>query len=388
MKQKILAAAVLAALTFSAESFAQTATAAPAATPPAASNVTLYGVLDEYIGYIKSGNGTSSIGLDDGAFLRSRFGIKGAEDLGGGYKTTFTLENGFSGINGSQADTTRLFDRQAWVGMKTPIGEFRFGRQNTTIFFNGAAIDFTERTTMGSVMNTFGVPSRFDNDVSYLSERWEGFKLELHYALPNATSSSNDKPVIQQAIDYQNGPFRVGYMGLEAEPSGNAITVPAKIQYQNMYADYKYGSGTVYTAYVRSNNITSSASGNTAAAILSNVSIPNNFFPGTNPLANRMFDIYQVSVDYRLTEQFKIGTLYGVIKDTSGGDAGAKGGNVGGFYELSKRTMLYGFANYLKNETNAGFRFSGSGSIASNLSGAAINGQALTGLQAGIVHRF
>ena len=386
MKQRILAAAVLAALTVSAQSWAQTAPAVSAAAAPATSSVTLYGVLDEYIGYIKSGNGTSSIGLDDGAFLRSRFGIKGLEDLGGGYKTTFDLENGFSGINGSQADSTRLFDRQAWVGMKTPIGEFRVGRQNTTIFFNGAAIDYTERTTMGSILNTFGVPSRFDNDISFLSERWEGFKLELHYALPNATSSANDKPVIQQALDYQGGPFRLGYMGLEADPSGTAITVPAKIQYQNFYADYNYGPGTVYTAYVRSNNITSSASGNTAGTILSNVSNPTNFFPGTNVSANRMYDIYQASVDYRITEQFKIGTLYGVIKDTSGGDAGARGGNVGGFYSLSKRTMLYGFANYMKNEEHAGFRFSGSGSIASNLSGAAINGQSLTGLQFGIVH--
>ena len=387
MKYKLLATAVLAAFTCSSQSFAQTTTVVPAVVP-SASNVTLYGVLDEYIGYIKSSNGTHSLGLDDGAFLRSRFGIRGLEDLGGGYKTTFTLENGFSGINGTQADTTRLFDRQAWVGMQTPVGEFRVGRQNTTIFFNGAAIDYTERTTMGSVINTFGVPSRFDNDISYLSKRWEGFKVELHYALPNATAPDNKKPVIQQAIDYQNGPFRVGYMGLEADPSGTGIKVPAKIQYQNLYADYNYGQGSVYTAYVRSNNITSSSNGNTAATILSNVSNPNNFFPGTDVNANRMYDIYQVSVDYRITEQFKIGTLYGVIKDTSGGNAGAKGGNIGGFSNLSNRTALYAFANYMKNDTNAGFRFSGSGSIATNLAGAAINGQSLTGLQTGIVHRF
>ena len=386
MKQKLLVAGILAAYAVSAPGWAQTTTAA--GTAAAQSSVTIYGDLDEYMGYIKSSNGSSVIGLDDGAFLRSRLGFRGLEDLGGGYKTTFDLEQGLSGVNGSAADSSRLFDRQAWVGMKTPVGEFRFGRQNTTIFFNGAAIDFTERTTMGSVINTFGVPSRFDNDISFLSERMAGFKLELHYAMNNATSATQNKPVIQQALDYQNGPFRVGYMGLEASPSGNAVTVNEKIQYQNLYADYNYGAGSIYTAYVRSNNITSSANGNTAAAILSNVSIVNNFFPGTDINAERFFNIYQISADYHINERFKVGTLYGVIKDTSGGNAGASGGNVGGFYDLSKRTMLYGFVNYLKNEANGGFRFSGSGSIAANLAGSAVNGQSLTGLQFGIVHRF
>ena len=77
-----------------------------------------------------------------------------------------------------------------------------------------------------------------------------------------------------------------------------------------------------------------------------------------------------------------------MIKDTTGKNAGASGGNFGGFYDLSKRTMLYGFANYLKNQDNAGFRFSGSGSIAANLAGADVNGKGLTGLQFGILHRF
>jgi hypothetical protein len=54
--------------------------------------------------------------------------------------------------NGTQADqptgnTTgltnsgRLFDRQAWGGLTTPLGEFRVGRQNTGIFYIGNYID-------------------------------------------------------------------------------------------------------------------------------------------------------------------------------------------------------------------------------------------------------
>lgn len=42
----------------------------------------------------------------------------------------------------------------------------------------------------------------------------------------------------------------------------------------------------------------------------------------------------------------------------------------------------------MKNQDNAGFRFSGSAAPSANLVGNDINGRSLTGLQAGILHRF
>lgn len=110
--------------------------------------------------------------------------------------------------------------------------------------------------------------------------------------------------------------------------------------------------------------------------------------PGTDENARRFYNAYQVSADYRLDPQSRIGALAGIIKDTSGGDAGARGANVGALYDLSRRTTLYGFASDLKNETNAAFRSGGSGGVAANLAGAGVNGKALTGLQLGMVHRF
>ncbi|MDQ2990243.1 MAG: porin, partial [Pseudomonadota bacterium] len=176
--------------------------------------------------------------------------------------------------------------------------------------------------------------------------------------------------------------------GLQASPNGATVTVHEKVRYHNVYADYKYGSGTLYAAFVRSNNSTANANGNNAATILSNVGSPNNFFPGTDPNAGRYYNIWQLSADYRLNPQLRVGALYGVMRDTSGGDAGARGGNVGAFYDLSKRTTLNSFASYMKNQPNAGFRFSGSAAPSANLVGADINGHSLTGLQAGILHRF
>lgn len=202
-----------------------------------------------------------------------------------------------------------------------------------------------------------------------------------------AGESIGRRAVYQFAVDYTKGPYRAGYAGLAAKPSPGA-TFDNKIQYHNLYANYDYGKGKVYLAYVRSNNVTANASGNNATAILSNVSIPNNFFPGTNADVTRFYNIYQVSADYRISSQLRVGALYGAMLDTSGRDSGARGGNVGAYYDLSKRTTLYGFANYMKNDTNAGFRFSGSAGPSANLSGPDVNGKHLVGLQAGILHRF
>ena len=351
-------------------------------------NVTIYGDVDQYIGYIHSDSGKSVTGVNDGAFLRSRIGVRGQEDLGDGYQAVFTLENGFGANNGAMADTTRLFDRQAWVGIASPAGTFRLGRQNTAIFFIGDAIDYTTRTTFGSVINTFGVPSRYDNDISYKSPRLAGLQLELHYAMTETAGQHlGQRGVYQLGLDYRYGPFRAGYAGLLAKPAAGAVYDDA-VQYHNVYLNYNYGPGTVYAAVVRTNNVTSNANGNNATAILSNVSATGNTFAGTDPNVKRFYNIYQLSADYKITPQLRVGALYGVMVDTSGSNSGAKGGNLGTFYDLSKRTMLYGFANYMKNDSNAGFRFGGSGAPSANLAGADINGRTLVGLQAGILHRF
>lgn len=367
-------------------------TAAPSVAPPAPAGpagLVIYGNFDEYLGYIHSNSGAHITGLNDGAILRSRLGARGTEALGAGYEIKFNLELGHNADNGTQADTSRLFDRQAWVGVNTPAGEFRAGRQNTEIFLIGGAIDYTERTTFGSILNTFGVPSRYDNDLSWKSPRWSGLQLVLHYALPeNGGATQGRHALIQAAADYQAGPWRFGYAGLRARPNSVTAAVGEDILYHNGYANYQYGKGTLYLALLRSNNVTGSVNGNNTASIVSNVGSPSNDFPGTDVNAGRYYNIWQASADYRLTAHCKVGALYGVMHDTTGGDAGARGGNVGAYYELSKRTTLYSFASYLRNQHNGGFRFLSSAAPSANLAGADVNGRTLTGVQLGILHRF
>ncbi len=97
-------------------------TAALAATSAhAQSSVTLYGIIDAGISYAnnaaRTGGNDSLVKYDDGVAQGSRWGLKGAEDLGGGLKAIFTLENGFNSGNGTLGQGGAMFGRQAFVGL-------------------------------------------------------------------------------------------------------------------------------------------------------------------------------------------------------------------------------------------------------------------------------
>jgi predicted porin len=348
----------------------------------AQSNVTLYGDIDLYGNYMSSSSGTHVVALEDGAYLRSRFGFKGQEDIGGGYYVKFTLETGINADSGGFAGNS-IFDRQSWVGIAGHYGEFRVGRQNGPIFTRGAYIDYTARA-LGSVVNDFGVPSRYDNDVSFISTRFAGVQAEGHVSLPESPVG-NHPLVIQLGVDWQNDDFVLGYAGLRGLPPTNA-EINKDVVYDNVFANWHYGKGTIYLAYVHSNNNTATTVSNNAGQILGNTG---GYNAGNNPDLHNFYNIWQVSGDWYATPLLRLGALWGRIEDTSGRDRGATGASVGAYYDLSKRTMLLALVNWLRNDTNGGFRFAGSGALKSNFTNPNdINGRTITGLSMGVVHRF
>src|SRR5260370_5619318 len=104
-------------------------------------SVTLYGFIDAGISYVNSrriatGGSGKLVKVDDGVAKANRWGLRGTEDLGGGLKAIFVLENGFRVANGSLGQGGALFGRQAYVGVtKDDIGSFTLGRPYN--FFTG-----------------------------------------------------------------------------------------------------------------------------------------------------------------------------------------------------------------------------------------------------------
>src|SRR6202012_2683688 len=99
----------------------------------AQSSVTIYGIIDAGVTHLSNSNGKPVYALTSGVMSGSRWGFLGSEDLGGGYKAIFRLENGFNVNNGTAAQGGLEFGRQAYVGLGTPYGTVTFGRQYDSV---------------------------------------------------------------------------------------------------------------------------------------------------------------------------------------------------------------------------------------------------------------
>ena len=106
----------------------------------AASNVTLYGIIEEGVIVQKAKHGDNKVELNSGFGQGSRWGIKGVEDLGNGYSAGFVLEQGFNADNGNEATSGKAFNRESFLYVKGGFGSFGFGRTGALSFAQTQAI--------------------------------------------------------------------------------------------------------------------------------------------------------------------------------------------------------------------------------------------------------
>jgi len=100
-------------------------------------NLTVYGIIDiglQYATVNQTKNHADQsgqfFGISSGVQSGSRFGLRGSHEMGGGFKTVFTLENGFNVGDGVAQQGGRLFGRQSTVGIQNnDIGQLDLGRQ-------------------------------------------------------------------------------------------------------------------------------------------------------------------------------------------------------------------------------------------------------------------
>lgn len=140
---------------------------------------------------LASTQGTSSsvTRVSPSATSQTSFGFKGVEDMGGGYKTSFVLEGQLSHDTGALSQDGRIFGRQSYVGLATPFGEVRLGRQYSPIFYStafvtGERFGATDLFIEGGATNNLMV--RQDNQVSYWLQSG-GLTASVAYS-PNAGS--------------------------------------------------------------------------------------------------------------------------------------------------------------------------------------------------------
>ncbi|MFD1560564.1 porin [Paraburkholderia silviterrae] len=151
----------------------------------AQSNVTLYGIIDSGISYYDhaTASGGSVVGMPTlTGESPSRWGLKGTEDLGGGYKAFFVLENGFQPGTGALNYGGRLFGRQANVGVSSDYGSLTLGRQmNMTMYALSNADVIGPSIHSLNNFDSYLPNARSDNAVGYLG-KFHGVTLGATYS--------------------------------------------------------------------------------------------------------------------------------------------------------------------------------------------------------------
>lgn len=198
----------------------------------AQSSVTLYGLLDAGLTYSSNVRGASAWKASTGN-VGSKWGVLGTENLGGGTKAIFKLENGFNIFNGMvQTGNNRLFGREAWVGLSSArYGALTLGRQYDSLVNYLGPIALTG-TTYGAppaahpfdndnLDNSF----RVNNSVKYQSVNYGGFKFGALYGFSNKAGGFADNRVYSAGASYTYGPLNVAIAYLQLNSDVNAAPV-------------------------------------------------------------------------------------------------------------------------------------------------------------------
>ncbi|MDB5962093.1 MAG: porin [Massilia sp.] len=338
MNKTMIAAAVLAAATSSA--FAQT-------------NVTIYGIVDA--GFVREMGGTSNATkISSGVASVSRLGFRGVEDLGGGMSALFMLETGYKTDTGEIDTAGSIFNRQAFVGLKSTAGTVTLGRQYTPYYTTVSAYaDPFAAGLAGSAKNllpTVGANTRTSNTVMYVSPKVAGFTGELAYAAGEQAGSNKAGRQLGAALTYAVGKLnaRLAYNNRNSDvAAATGVTAVSRDIGTNtlLAANYDFGVVKGYAAFGVDKGFNS--------AVLPNTSNPFGAV-GVRPTSSTD------STDMLLGAAVPVGQgtiLASVINknDKTSFDQDATQLAVGYTYALSKRSTLYTSYGKIKNRRGAGY---------------------------------
>jgi len=320
----------------------------------AQSSVTLYGLIDAGITYTNNQQGHSNWKATSGSVNGSRWGLRGSEDLGGGLKAIFTLENGFNIMNGTNGQGGREFGRQAFVGLSSnQFGAVTLGRQYDSVvdFLGPLALTGTQYggTQFAHPFDNDNLDNSFrvNNSVKYTSANFGGFKFGGMYGFSNEAGGFADNRAYSVGASYNYGPLNIAAAYLQLNKSGSSNlsgavsqgdgTAAIAADLQRTYGagiNYTYGPATAGFVYTH-----------TQLDGISGVNVGGTTLPGIAG-TNLHLDNYEVNGRYALTPALSLAAAYtftdGKLSGSNGsGDPKWHTVSLQGDYSLSKRTDVY-----------------------------------------------
>ncbi|WP_233863972.1 porin [Paraburkholderia adhaesiva] len=373
----------------------------------AQSSVTLYGLIDAGITYTNNQGGHSAWQMRSGVVNGSRWGLRGAEDLGGGLKAIFTLENGFNVANGTLGQSSRMFGRQAFVGLASDqYGAVTLGRQYDSVVDYLAPLSNTGTQYGGTIAahpfdnDNLNNSVRFNNAVKYSSVDYAGFKFGAMYAFSNSTEFANNR-AYSFGASYNYGPlkFAAGYLQLnndtgaafQGASASNPGTQTGEYTFnagrQRTFGggvNYTFGPATAGLVYTQTN--LSGTNGGNISAAQSGVTGGVGF--GAN---SARFQNIEGNIRYALTPALSLAGAYTYTRANLGSGVNPNFNSVSlqSDYLLSKRTDVYLQGNWQHVSSNTNAAGQSIGPILNGLgSGNASKTQDQVAVTVGMRHRF
>lgn len=313
MKKSLIALAVLAA---SGAALAQ-------------SSVTIYGRLDASVGTIDTGSGSDSKLFSGGTagLTTPRLGFLGSEDLGGGMKATFKLEQRIDIDTGALQSPS--FKGESSVGLVSGFGTVRLGRM-TTSFDDVRALsnkfnvfDSNGFTVTGFAYENFGSKlmkynSRPNGMVRYDSPNFGGVYGSVAYAFDQDDKTVAKETVTSLHLGYKAGALNVA-LGYQDEKT--------KLENTALAASYDFGA----------------------------FALSGGFQNGKAAVGSGKETGYNLGVEVPLgAVKLSLGYAAGESKLNGAKTADSTGFGLGARYALSKRTSLYGGYSTAEIESAAG----------------------------------
>lgn len=333
----------------------------------AQSSVTLYGMLDSGIGYTSNINGHKRFGLDGGAVGSNKWGLKGEEDLGGGLKAVFKLENGFNigtgGINGQGpiGATRSLFNRQAYVGITSDrYGTLRMGRQLDAVTemvqgLTGDAISASTFSTPGDVDNNDNTTNQ-NSAVKYISPVINGFQAEGAYSFGGVAGAMGSGQSWSVAANYAQGGLTVagGYFRAANQGENGWLNATAQPGFGTAlgYPSSGYNGGNAF----KSAGIAQAAAQYQIGPYTAGLRYSNAQYQGNNGQPSIHFNVLGALLQYQVTPALSLATGYTYVYGSAATPNQAAEGrtmasinqaSLGAMYALSKRTSVYAVGAYV-----------------------------------------
>lgn len=335
-----------------------------AAGASSAADVEMYGLVDIGGKFARETGSDSTFAMQSGQIAGSRFGLRAEEELSSDLSVYINLENGFDADTGELADDTRLFNRNAVLGLKTKIGTFELGRTGalaagvTGGIFAGKVSPFgiTWQEAQSSQLLSGATGTRLDNQIRYESPDLAGWRIYAQASNgisgdDGVASSQKDRYAALGAV-YKQGPLMIVALAdrmFTKNSTSSAYNLDDYSTY-NLGGTYDFGPVKLFAAYQfgdgvkavgKIDNLTSSQKpmGFDTHAVLLGANI--DLWGGTLKLATGYATGTGDFTNKKGTE--KTGRL-----ETDGYQFA-----VGYLYPLSKRTDLYAGAAYVHMKNDA-----------------------------------